>query len=62
MGGIPDLMFVIDTNKEAIAIQEARKLNIPVVAILDTNCDPTASPIRSPATTTPRARCSSTAT
>jgi small subunit ribosomal protein S2 len=40
MGGIPDLMFVIDTNKEAIAIKEARKLNIPVVAILDTNCDP----------------------
>jgi len=40
MGGIPDLMFVIDTNKEAIAIQEARKLNIPVIAILDTNCDP----------------------
>ena len=40
MGGIPDLMFVIDTNKEAIAIQEARKLNSPVVAILDTNCDP----------------------
>jgi small subunit ribosomal protein S2 len=33
-------MFVIDTNKEAIAILEARKLNIPVVAILDTNCDP----------------------
>ena len=40
MGGIPDLMFVIDTNKEAIAIQEARKLNIPVIAILDTNCEP----------------------
>ncbi|MDB5460084.1 MAG: rpsB [Caulobacteraceae bacterium] len=40
MGGIPDLMFVIDTNKEAIAIQEARKLIIPVVAILDTNSDP----------------------
>lgn len=40
MGGIPDLMFVIDTNKESIAIQEARKLNIPVVAILDTNCNP----------------------
>ena len=40
MGGIPDLMFVIDTNKESIAIQEARKLNIPVIAILDTNCDP----------------------
>jgi small subunit ribosomal protein S2 len=40
MGGIPDLMFVIDTNKEAIAVLEARKLNIPVVAILDTNSDP----------------------
>ncbi len=42
MGGIPDLMFVIDTNKEAIAVLEARKLNIPVVAILDTNSDPQA--------------------
>ena len=40
MGGIPDLMFVIDTNKESIAIQEARKLNIPVVGILDTNSNP----------------------
>jgi small subunit ribosomal protein S2 len=40
MGGIPDLMFVIDTNKEGIAILEARKLNIPVIAILDTNSDP----------------------
>ena len=40
MGGISDIMFVIDTNKEAIAILEARKLNIPVIAILDTNCDP----------------------
>ena len=40
MGGIPDIMFVIDTNKEAIAILEARKLNIPVVAILDTNSNP----------------------
>ena len=40
MGGIPDIMFVIDTNKEAIAILEARKLNITVIAILDTNCDP----------------------
>jgi len=40
MGGIPDLMFVIDTNKESIAIQEAKKLGIPVVAIVDTNCDP----------------------
>jgi len=40
MGGLPDLMFVIDTNKEAIAIQEARKLGIPVIAVLDSNCDP----------------------
>jgi small subunit ribosomal protein S2 len=40
MGGIPDLMFVVDTNKEAIAIQEAKKLGIPVVAIIDTNCNP----------------------
>jgi small subunit ribosomal protein S2 len=40
MGSIPDIMFVIDTNKEAIAILEARKLNIPIIAILDTNCDP----------------------
>jgi small subunit ribosomal protein S2 len=40
MGSIPDIMFVIDTNKEAIAILEARKLNIPVIAILDTNSDP----------------------
>jgi small subunit ribosomal protein S2 len=40
MGGLPDLVFVIDTNKEDIAIKEARKLNIPVAAIVDTNCDP----------------------
>jgi small subunit ribosomal protein S2 len=40
MGGVPDLMFVIDINKEAIAIQEAKKLGIPVIAIIDTNCDP----------------------
>lgn len=40
MGGIPDLMVVIDTNKEAIAIQEAKRLGIPVVAILDSNSDP----------------------
>ena len=43
MGGKPDLMFVIDTNKENIAIKEARRLGIPVVAILDTNCDPAAA-------------------
>ncbi len=40
MGSIPDLMFVIDTNKEAIAIQEAKRLGIPVVALVDSNCDP----------------------
>ena len=40
MGGTPDLLFVIDTNKESIAIKEARKLKIPIVAIVDTNCDP----------------------
>jgi len=40
MGGVPDLMFVIDTNKEEIAVKEARKLGIPVIAILDSNCDP----------------------
>src|SRR4051794_40519230 len=40
MGGTPDLLFVIDTNKEQLAIKEARRLNIPVAAIVDTNCDP----------------------
>ena len=40
MGGLPDLLFVIDTNKEEIAIAEAKKLGIPIVAIVDTNCDP----------------------
>ena len=40
MGGVPDLLFVIDTNKEDIAIKEAKRLGIPVAAIVDTNCDP----------------------
>ena len=40
MGGVPDVMFAIDTNKEAIAVNEARKLGIPVAAILDSNSDP----------------------
>ncbi len=40
MGGTPDLLFVIDTNKEALAIKEANRLNIPVIAIIDTNSDP----------------------
>ena len=40
MGGVPDLLFVIDVKKEALAIAEAKKLGIPVVAIVDTNCSP----------------------
>lgn len=40
MGSLPDILFVVDTNKEAIAIAEAQKLGIPVVAILDSNSDP----------------------
>ena len=40
MGGLPDILFIIDTNKEKLAVEEANKLNIPVVAILDSNSDP----------------------
>jgi small subunit ribosomal protein S2 len=40
MPGLPDVLFVIDSNKESIAVKEARRLGIPVVAIVDTNCDP----------------------
>jgi small subunit ribosomal protein S2 len=40
MGGVPDLLFVIDVKKEALAIAEANKLGIPVVAVVDTNCSP----------------------
>ena len=40
MGGLPDMLFVIDTNKEDIAIKEAQRLGVPVAAIVDTNCDP----------------------
>ena len=40
MNGLPDVLFVVDSNKEAIAVKEARKLGIPVVAVVDTNCDP----------------------
>ena len=40
MPGLPDVVFVIDSNKESIAVKEARRLGIPVVAIVDTNCDP----------------------
>src|ERR1700716_3529997 len=40
MGGLPDLVFVISTNKEDIAIKEARRLGLPVAGVVDTNCDP----------------------
>ena len=40
MNGLPDVLFVVDPKKEAIAVNEARILSIPVVAIIDTNCDP----------------------
>ena len=40
MGGVPDMIFVIDTNKESLAIQEAKKLGIPVIAVLDSNSTP----------------------
>ena len=40
MGGLPDMLFIIDTNKEAIAVEEANRLNIPVVAIVDSNAKP----------------------
>ncbi|MFT9398955.1 30S ribosomal protein S2 [Acetobacter sp.] len=40
MGGLPDILFIIDTNKEKLAVEEANKLGIPVVAILDSNSDP----------------------
>ena len=40
MGGVPDLLFIIDVNKEDLAILEAKKLGIPVVAVVDTNCSP----------------------
>ena len=41
MNGLPDVVFVVDPHKENIAVQEARKMHIPVVAIVDSNCDPT---------------------
>ena len=40
MGGLPDILFVIDTNKEKLAVEEATKLGIPVIAVLDSNSDP----------------------
>ena len=40
MSKVPSALWIVDTNKEHIAVSEAKKLNIPVVAVLDTNCDP----------------------
>lgn len=41
MGRLPDLVYIVDPRKESIAVQEARKMKIPIVAIVDSNCDPT---------------------
>ena len=52
MGSLPKAMFIVDPRKERIAVSEARKLNIPIVAIVDTNCDPDEIDyVKSPATT-----------
>ena len=40
MGGLPNLVFIVDPSKEHVAVEEARKLGIPIAAIVDTNCDP----------------------
>jgi len=40
MGGLPDILFILDTNKESIAVQEANRLGIPVVAVVDSNSNP----------------------
>ena len=56
MGGVPDLLFVIDVNKEDLAIAEAKKLGIPVVAVVDTNCPPDGIDYVIPAMMTRRVR------
>ena len=55
MKTLPKALFIVDPHKERIAVSEARKLHIPIVAIVDTNCDPMRSTTSSPATTTPSA-------
>jgi small subunit ribosomal protein S2 len=63
MGGLPDILFIIDTNKEKLAVEEARKLGIPVIAVLDSNSRSRWRHLsRSRATTTRSARSRSTAT
>src|SRR3546814_16631092 len=49
MGGLPDVMFVVDVNKEELEIKEANTLGIPVIAVLDTNTDPSNIPFPVPA-------------
>jgi ribosomal protein S2 len=56
MRKLPDAIFVIDPKQEEIAVKEARKLGIPVIAVIDSNCDPDMSTIRYRATTTRSAR------
>ena len=41
MGGLPDIIYIVDPRKEDIAVQEARKTKVPILAIVDSNCDPT---------------------
>ena len=48
MKRLPDALFIVDSNNEAIAVKEARKLGIPVVAVVDTNCDPDRGRLRDP--------------
>ena len=40
MDGKPDILFIIDTNKEILAVKEANKIGIPIIAVIDSNCDP----------------------
>ena len=53
MERVPAAVFVVDPRKEAIVMKEARKLKIPIVALVDTNCDPDEVDYIIPATTTP---------
>jgi len=55
MQKLPDVLIIIDTTREAIAVAEARRLNIPTIAIVDTNANPELSTIPSPGMTTPSA-------
>ena len=52
MKRLPQAVFVVDLKKEALAIREARRCSIPVIGLVDTNCDPDEATTSSPATTT----------